>query len=62
MRLTEQLNVKPGRVKSFVPFSDYFFTNWDPVAPMWVLAYRKELPLQVMNIKYKCWSYAFWSI
>ena len=47
MHLAGALNVKPGRVKNSVKFADYFFSNWDSVAPMWVYAYRKQLPLQV---------------
>ena len=50
MILTESLNVRPGRVKNAVPFSQYFLTNWDRVQPMWVYAYRKELPLQVKRL------------
>ena len=47
MHLAGALNVKPGRVKNSVKFADYFFSNWNSVAPMWVYAYRKQLPLQV---------------
>jgi hypothetical protein len=47
---TEGLNVKPGRIKTAVTFAHYFLSNWDLVAPMWVFAYRKELPLQVKLI------------
>ena len=47
MILCEHLNIRPGRVKNAVSFAQYFFNNWDRVAPMWVYAYRKELPLQV---------------
>ena len=41
------LYVKPGRTKKAVLFNEYFLGNWDNVAPMWVFAYRKQLPLQV---------------
>ena len=47
MIMCQHLNVKPGRVKNAVSFAQYFCNNWDRVAPMWVYAYRKELPLQV---------------
>ena len=49
MRLGGELNVKPGQTKKFVKFSQYFFCNWDCVAPMWVYSYRKQLPLQVVH-------------
>ena len=47
--LTETLNVRPGRVKTAVSFASYFLANWDRMAPMWVYAYRKQLPLQVCH-------------
>ena len=47
MVLCLNLNVRPGRVKNAVSFARYFDSNWDNIAPMWVYAYRKELPLQV---------------
>ena len=55
MILTEHLNVRPGRVKNAVTFSQYFLTNWDTVQPMWVYAYRKELPLQVKHFQDYWW-------
>lgn len=45
--LGEGVYVKPGRTKKAVLFNEYFLGNWDNVAPMWVFAYRKQLPLQV---------------
>ena len=47
MRLTVGLLVKPGRVRFEVTFRQYYDTNWESIQPMWVLAYRKKLPLQV---------------
>ena len=45
--MTDGLIVKPGRVKTPVTFKQYYDDNWEPVTPMWVLAYRKQMPLQV---------------
>jgi hypothetical protein len=47
MLLTQALYVKPGYTKDPVLFAQYFLSNWDIIAPMWVYAYRKQLPLQV---------------
>ena len=47
MRLTVGLLVKPGCVRHEVTFRQYYDTNWESIQPMWVLAYRKKLPLQV---------------
>ena len=52
MVLCGNLNVRPGRVKNPVPFARYFDSNWDNIAPMWVYAFRKELPLQVKCMLY----------
>ena len=50
-RLAEKVYVKPGRIKNAVFFTQYFLSNWDSVAPMWVYAYRKRMPLQVSDYK-----------
>ena len=47
MLVTEGLRIRPGRVKNDVPFRQYFDINWQSLTPMWVLAFRKQLPLQV---------------
>ena len=49
MELGVGLYVKPGRTKKAVLFNDYFMDNWEDEAPMWVYAYRKQLPLQVYS-------------
>ena len=59
MVLCGNLNVRPGRVKNAVPFARYFDSNWDNIAPMWVYAFRKELPLQVKCMLYKEPPYFF---
>ena len=48
MLLTEGLQIRPGRVKHEVSFRQYYDTNWQGITPMWVLAFRKKLPLQVL--------------
>ena len=48
MYVAEGLCIRPGRVKHAVPFKDYWDTNWETIIPMWVLAFRKEMPLQVI--------------
>ena len=47
MTVTAGLIVKPGRVKAPVLFKKYYDDNWERIVPMWVLAYRKKMPLQV---------------
>ena len=44
LKVTEGLLVKPGKVKHFVTFEEYFMKNWNSLAPMWVKAYRKRIP------------------
>ena len=50
MALTEGLVVQPGRVKVPVTFKQYYDDNWERITPMWILAYRKKMPLQVFII------------
>ena len=47
MAMTDGLIVQPGRVKTPVMFKQYYDDNWERITPMWVLAYRKQMPLQV---------------
>ena len=47
MLLTEDLWIRPGRVKHEVTFRQYYDANGEAITPMWVLALRKKLPLQV---------------
>ena len=51
--LAEKVYVKPGRIKNAVLFTQYFLSNWDSVAPMWVYAYRKRMPLQASDLPIK---------
>ena len=53
MALTDGLMIRPGRVKNEVSFRNYYDVNWECIQPMWVLAFRKKLPLQV-NMNYLC--------
>ena len=46
MALSEGLIVKPGQVKNPVSFRQYYDDNWERITPMWILAYRKKMPLQ----------------
>ena len=46
--LADGLQIYPGQVKNSVPFKNYFLSNWENIVPMWVKAYRKDLPLQVI--------------
>ena len=48
MQLTQGLYIRPGRVKHEVSFGQYYNTNWESITPMWVLAFCKKLPLQVL--------------
>ena len=50
MELTDGLMIKPGRVKHEVTFRQYYDINWENIQPMWVLAFRKKLPLQVNGV------------
>ena len=47
MTVTSGLIVTPGRAKAPVLFKKYYDDNWERIVPMWVLAYRKKMPLQV---------------
>ena len=47
MEYTNGLWIRPGRVKHEVSFQNYYDVNWEGIQPMWVLAFRKKLPLQV---------------
>ena len=48
MEITSGLVIRPGRVKNEVSFRSYYDLNWESIQPMWVLVYRKKLPLQVI--------------
>ena len=48
MDVADGLLIRPGRVKNEVSFKDYWDTNWEKIIPMWVFAFRKEMPLQVV--------------
>jgi hypothetical protein len=49
--LTEDLLVKPGNTKDFVPFHRYFTKNWHDCRQMWAFCYRKNHPTMVSFMK-----------
>ena len=50
MAEADGLSIRPGRVKHSVLFKAYWDTNWEKITPMWVFAFRKDMPLQVRKI------------